>query len=866
MPPSRQALSEPIAGYRLLEPLGKGGFGEVWKCEAPGGLFKAIKFVFADGDLLDLGGTGADQELEALRHIRTIRHPFLLSMDRIEVVEGELVIVMELADHSLNDVLAECRAAGRPGIPRAALLAHLREAAEALDLLNREYGLQHLDVKPRNLLLVSRHVKVADFGLVCRLGEGGRPRNRLGPISPYYAAPEVFQGTLSPASDQYSLAITYYELLTGRLPFAGTNFRQLALQHAQQKPDLGALPDADRTLVARALAKEPRERFPTCGDFVRALLLERSPSAADFGFDDTLPRAETGDVGPDTAPVGPSTRLGDGERTERRAGAVPVDPGPADGLSCPDALSRYQFLECLHRGGDAEAWTAQTPEGGQCTVKFLYGLAGLDAAARAEAIRRLEGLRHPALIPDAVMRCDPARVVVVASRVGPTLRERWRHCRDEGRTGIPRPELLGHLRAAARALDALQEQHGLMHLGLGPDSLQLSAAGVMVADFGLAALFRLPAGQALAVANPRYAAPELWSQSPGRGCDSYSLALVYQEMLTGRHPFGDVAEPLTGPPSQPPDLTPLPEADRAVLARALDRAPARRFASCTELVRALEAAAAPDADGDDEEAPAEEGGRAAPEATEYAVPSVEQIIEEVIAGAAGGWLLQEHGSFRYLLQPGQCLRHTFVARLAPGTVPAALESFCRQRQARLAEASDELVVCQVPLPAAGWRRWLSRAPGLEIHLHLIQRPTLPAALMEVRIQVRPSGCGGRWAARLLGEHGLVVLEALRAALHAHPERRVQGRVAFDAAIEVCPVFDGRQTGAPIAARAKNVSRTGIALYLPEPPPTRHLRIFLPQGDGPTVVPVPARVVRVQNRDGRYEVGARFVFDGPQALA
>jgi serine/threonine protein kinase len=272
------AGAEPLPGYRLLEPLGQGGFGEVWKCEAPGGLLKAIKFVHgADGNCFSDTANRAEQELRALQHVKSLRHPFLLSLERVEHVGGELVIVMELADSSLHDLLAECRAAGLPGVPRLDLLLYLREAAEVLDLMNLKYGLQHLDIKPRNLFLVHQHVKVADFGLVNSLAEltgQNAAQFQLGAITPLYASPESFQGKISLFSDQYSLAISYCELLTGKLPFDGKNFRQIMLQHTQSEPDLGGIPEGERPAVARALAKDPRGRFPSSMEFVRCLLAQ----------------------------------------------------------------------------------------------------------------------------------------------------------------------------------------------------------------------------------------------------------------------------------------------------------------------------------------------------------------------------------------------------------------------------------------------------------------------------------------------------------------------------------------------------------------------------------------------------------------
>jgi eukaryotic-like serine/threonine-protein kinase len=216
---------EPIPGYRLLAPLGRGGFGEVWKCEAPGGLHKAVKFV-QRGLATGREGGPADEELRAIHRVKSIRHPFLLSLERVELMGDELVIVMELADSNLDEVFLRQRAAGLPGIPRAQLLGYLRDAAEALDLMNLSHNLLHLDIKPQNLFVVCDRVKVGDFGLVHRLPPVAASQLAAAPglnLTPIYAAPELFSGAVSPSADQYSLAIVYQQLLTwtrSRLPTA----------------------------------------------------------------------------------------------------------------------------------------------------------------------------------------------------------------------------------------------------------------------------------------------------------------------------------------------------------------------------------------------------------------------------------------------------------------------------------------------------------------------------------------------------------------------------------------------------------------------------------------------------------------------
>ena len=269
MPVRLVSQEEPLPGYRLIERLGRGGFGEVWKVEAPGGLLKAMKFVFGDLEAMDEDSRPAEQELKALKRVQAIRHPFILSLERYDIIEGQLLITMELADKNLWDRFRECRSLGLPGVPRDELLRYMDETAEALDLMNNFYHIQHLDIKPQNLFLVHTHVKVGDFGLA-KVLEGVQTRV-TGGVTPVYAAPETFNGWVSQYSDQYSLAIVFQELLTGSRPFTGSNTRQLLMQHLNGTPELDRLPPSDRSLIARALNKKPDERWPSCTELARAL-------------------------------------------------------------------------------------------------------------------------------------------------------------------------------------------------------------------------------------------------------------------------------------------------------------------------------------------------------------------------------------------------------------------------------------------------------------------------------------------------------------------------------------------------------------------------------------------------------------------
>jgi hypothetical protein len=316
--------------------------------------------------------------MKALERVKQVRHPFVLSIEQIQDVGGELVIVMELADKNLHETLVEYQSAGRPGIPRDLLLGFLDDAAVGLDHLIEKHNLQHLDVKPRNLFVVADRVKVADFGLVKQL-ERSSSSGLMGGVTPIYAAPETFQNKISKHSDQYSLAVVYVELLTGKRPFAGKNIRQLALQHMSEPPDLSMLPEADRPVVARALAKHPEERWPCCTAFIRALAGPRDGSAS------------TGSSGGGTTGVREPTSWSRASRTQHDVDLTPPAASPG-GVAVLPGASRRRPAADPHPEIDEEhllAATAPQKETGVLRPTILIGVGSFGRRALQELRCRL---------------------------------------------------------------------------------------------------------------------------------------------------------------------------------------------------------------------------------------------------------------------------------------------------------------------------------------------------------------------------------------------------------------------------------------------------------------------------------------------
>jgi formylglycine-generating enzyme required for sulfatase activity len=248
----------------LVDFLGAGGFGQVWKARDDSGIEVALKFI-----QLDVRTRNA--ELRGLKVMKNVRHAHVLPMFRSWDFGGWLVLALELGDQSLYQRLLEAVRRKEIGIPQPELLEYVREAAKGLDYLHGR-KIQHRDVKPANLLLVGGSIKVADFGLTKLLEATIATNTDRGTAgTPRFAAPEVWGGKTSKHSDQFALAVSWCQLRGARLPFVGDDWRAVAWSICNGTPDLSMIPEAERPAVARALEKDPDRRWPSCREFVEAL-------------------------------------------------------------------------------------------------------------------------------------------------------------------------------------------------------------------------------------------------------------------------------------------------------------------------------------------------------------------------------------------------------------------------------------------------------------------------------------------------------------------------------------------------------------------------------------------------------------------
>lgn len=271
------AEGEVIAGYTVVRALGKGGMGEVYLAQHPrlprqDALKVLAAAVCADSEYRERFNREADIAA-------TLWHQHIVEVHDRGDVEGQLWIAMDYVDGiDAGRLLAEQYP---DGMPTDQAMRVITAVAEALDYAHSK-GLTHRDVKPANILIAhpeaaNERILLADFGIARRSDDTSNltgTNMTVGTVA--YAAPEQLCGeTIDGRADQYALAATAYQLLTGAPPFQNSNPAVVISQHltavppaiGDRRPDLKGL----GPVFDKALAKAPGDRFAKCVDFARAL-------------------------------------------------------------------------------------------------------------------------------------------------------------------------------------------------------------------------------------------------------------------------------------------------------------------------------------------------------------------------------------------------------------------------------------------------------------------------------------------------------------------------------------------------------------------------------------------------------------------
>ncbi|HEX2883921.1 MAG TPA: protein kinase, partial [Candidatus Limnocylindria bacterium] len=268
--------------YRLIAPLGEGGMATIWRA-VDEQLDREVAVKILRPQFSADPGFAARFKQEA-RAAGGLSHPNIVSVYDYgtDGADGEQYIVMELVEgRDLASIISERGALSVDDSVRVAIAV-----ASALEAAHRK-GIVHRDVKPGNILITDHgDVKVTDFGIARAVSEASMTVTGTTLGSVHYFSPEQARGDeVTGASDVYALGIVLFEMLTGRRPFEGDSAAAVALKRLNEDAPTPSgigrpVPAGLEAILARALAREPIDRFPDAGALAEALRVwRRDPDA-----------------------------------------------------------------------------------------------------------------------------------------------------------------------------------------------------------------------------------------------------------------------------------------------------------------------------------------------------------------------------------------------------------------------------------------------------------------------------------------------------------------------------------------------------------------------------------------------------------
>src|ERR1044071_4127319 len=257
-----------VGPYTLVNRIGRGGFGEVWLAERRS---KCVTTRVAVKLPLDEQVNYEAVKQEATLWQQVSGHPNVLPLIDADEYDGQVVIVSEYAPGGSLERRLEQQ--GRISVEQA-----VRTAIQILDGLEflHSQGVIHRDLKPANVLLQGDTPRLADFGISRAMRATARSTNVVG--TPCYMAPEAFDGQRNVQTDVWSIGVTLYEMLTGRMPFPQDGYGELlnAVFSKEPEPLPDTIPPGGRRVVMTALSKAPARRYHSARQMRDALALKET--------------------------------------------------------------------------------------------------------------------------------------------------------------------------------------------------------------------------------------------------------------------------------------------------------------------------------------------------------------------------------------------------------------------------------------------------------------------------------------------------------------------------------------------------------------------------------------------------------------
>jgi serine/threonine protein kinase len=544
-------VGKQLANYRLDREIGRGGMAVVYagwdlKLDRP----VAIKVINAHYQ--DAPGY-AQRFVQEARAVARWRHENIIHIYYADDQAGLYYFVMEYIEGvDLRHRLAEYAAAHQL-IPPQEVIRLGRAIASALDFAHSK-GVVHRDVKPANVMLgQDGRIVLMDFGLALHVAQGS-----FGEIlgSPAYISPEQARSSAQavPQSDLYSLGVILYEMLSGALPFDDPSPATLAVQHMTQpvpspRQRNPLLNEQTESVLFRALAKEPTDRFPTGKALMDAL-----------------------------------------------AAALQASPGRDTLLG--QQIDEYRITDYLGRGGMARVYRGlDISLGRPVAIKVIDTPYRTDDDYQSrfkQEARAVAQLEHPHIVRLYSFRETEGLLYMAMQYIEGETLAAYLHQHKP----LPPERVLTLCRDISAALDYAHSK-GVIHRDVKPANVMLDGTGrAIVMDFGLALLTDL-GSRGEVFGSPDYISPEqaISSAHVVPQSDLYALGVMLYEMLTGVLPFTG-GEPLditmmhlSEDPRPPHEVNPdISEVVSAVLLKALAKEPAKRFQTGAELTQALEQA------------------------------------------------------------------------------------------------------------------------------------------------------------------------------------------------------------------------------------------------------------------------------------